>query len=360
MCSVFFTLLFSFFIGVKISIPYYTRLTDLPITIQTTNLFYYLGECYANLISISSQYPNLDLTAQYCVAIIGTVLSTAIIISVVSFAVIATIKYINYATKRRSKDYFPFVLATYFSYILGMLLFFAFNSVSAIIQNIDVHVTLNDFTIAGLVISTIFIVLVCVCNIINLDKQFFKIQNTSKIAFSILGIITLSFIAVFAASPSIEILMDNTYVSFNFFSALNFIANFTPTNNTYYATTTTANNNETSLYACIIIGALIEIVIIAMAIIMIATLLNRLSNNEKQNNCKTLAVSIVLSFLSIAFLITVCALVNNLSIYFKSKINISHSPLTPIILLIVSVINMTIEIIRAGVNIRIKAQSHSL
>ena len=85
MLSVFFSLLFTFFIGLK---PNGSNLNVLDNNLANTldlNIFYYLGECYSNTLVADKNYPPFFVSNYYFTTIMGTLLSIAIITTVVIF-----------------------------------------------------------------------------------------------------------------------------------------------------------------------------------------------------------------------------------------------------------------------------------
>ncbi len=351
MLSVFFSLLFTFFIGLK---PNGSNLNVLDNNLANTldlNIFYYLGECYSNTLVADKNYPPFFVSNYYFTTIMGTLLSIAIITTVVIFSIIAIIRYVNYANGRTLKSYTNFALATYISFILGVTLFYAFNCISCKYSTASISLNLNNYTTAGIVLSSVFIVLSYVCQTANLGKELTSQKNLHKFCFSILGIVALSFMTVMIASPSIVLKTDNGVMSYNFLGAMSYLASiYLIKNMTGYAVISTSQYSDvpTNVYTNLIIGFIIEVAIIVMIILMIATLLKNLSNNNKHNNYKGLGISIATCILSIINLFITFTAENQLIEYIDSDtIDYSVSIYPLVLMVITSVIYLVIEIIHS-------------
>ncbi|MDE7209541.1 MAG: zinc ribbon domain-containing protein [Clostridia bacterium] len=360
MISVFFSLLFTFFIGLNATGSSRIGADENLGYSQSLNIFYYFGECYNNSSIISKNYPPFYVSNYYFTTIMGTLLSLAIITTVVIFAIISVVRYVNYSNGRTSKSYSNFALATSISFILGVTLFYAFNSVSYEYSTAEISLKLNNYTTAGIALSTTFIILTYICKTATLGKELTSQQNLRKFCFSALGIVALSFMAVMIASPSIVIKIDNAEtMSFNFLGAMAYLSIvYLGKNATGYAVISSKQYADapTDIYTNLIIGFIIEIAMIVMVILMIATLLKNLSNNDKQSNYKGLGIGIATCILSIVNLIITLTVENQLIEYIDSDtVNYSVSIYPLVLIVIISVIYLVIEIIHSVVNVNSKS-----
>ncbi|MDE6870398.1 MAG: hypothetical protein K2J75_06685, partial [Clostridia bacterium] len=110
------------------------------------------------------------------------------------------------------------------------------------------------------------------------------------------------------------------------------------------------------IYTNLIIGFIIEIAMIVMVILMIATLLKNLSNNDKQSNYKGLGIGIATCILSIVNLIITLTVENQLIEYIDSDtVDYSVSIYPLVLMVIISVIYLVIEIIHSVINVNSKS-----
>lgn len=358
MLSVFFSLIFSFFIGIKYSGNYSADMGSPFVTKVNTNLYYYLGECYENLATIIKGFPDLDISNLYFIAVLGTILSIAIIVSAVTFAVISLIRYINYTNGKSTKSYFPFVLASNIAFILGTTLFFAFNAATGKIETAEISTKLNSSTIAGLVLSSTFLVLAVICKTASLGKLLAEPINVNKICFSILGVIALAFFIAFTAVPSISIELENNVISFNFVKTLHlfFMLDTVNIDGNMFA----AVNVTPEMYAYTIIGLFIEIAVIVMAFVTIASLLNNMSRHDRPHNINALGMSIAIAVLSTVLLILTIIFDKTLLDFIFSDNSeslsktSSYNPTSLIVAVVISAVNLVIQIIHSITNFKTK------
>ncbi len=358
MLSVFLSLIFTFFIGIKFSGNYSADIGASFISNGKNNLFYYFGECYEDLAAIIKQFPDLDISNLYFIAVLGTILSIAIIVSAVTFAVISLIRYVNSINGKSKKSYFPSVLASNIAFILGATLFFAFNAATGKIETAEISTQLNSITIAGLVLSSIFTVLAVVCKTASLGKLLAEPINVNKICFSILGVIALAFVIAFTAVPSISIELENNYISFNFVKALHlfFMLDTVNTDGNMFA----AVNVTPEMYAYTIIGLFIEIAVTVMAFVTIASLLNNMSRQDRPHNIIALGMSIAITVLSATLLILTIIFDKTLLDFIFSDNSESlskarsYNPTSLIVAVVISAVNLVIQIIHSITNFKTK------
>ncbi|MCX4362737.1 MAG: zinc ribbon domain-containing protein [Clostridia bacterium] len=359
MFAVFFSLLFTFFIGLKVNNAKFMVPDENANYLKSLNIFYYFGECYANA-DLIKDYPSFYVSNYYFTSVIGTLLSIAIIVTVIIFAIIATIRYINYINGKSQKSYSTFSLATTVSFIIGVTLFYSFNCATSYKSGTEMKVILNDYTIAGAVLTTLFTVLACLFKTATLGKILTSQQNLRKFCFSALSIVLLAFIATLIASPSIIIKAQNNYeMSFNSLSAMTMLSVLYLTKNLsgVASGTVTSKYSEApiEIYTNLIIAFIIEIAMIVMVILMIATLLKNLSNNNKQSNFRSLGISISGCILSIAYMIITLTAEKEFVDYLDSEIlEYSFNIALLILPVVVSVIYLATEIVHFATNVSAK------
>ncbi|MDE6471726.1 MAG: zinc ribbon domain-containing protein [Clostridia bacterium] len=365
MSTVFFSLLFVFFVGIK---SYATNITDSDAYLNTNtniNLFYYLGECYSRLATLDETYPSYFIANYKFISIMGTILSIAIITTVLVFSIISVVRYVNNCTGRSAKSYSTPVLATYVSFVMGVTLFYAFNAVSGNNGLMKMSVKLNEYTVAGIALSTVFMILATVCRTASLGRLLSAPQNLYKSCFTVLGLILFAFMALLAASPSIVMSNANNSASCNFFYAMTLLVTVAMANDKSDAREiissgiSSSDNNGVpmEIYSQLVVSLLIQIAMIVIIILTIAVLLKNLSHKDKQSIGTNLVVSIIISVLSIVFLIVTTNAGKQLIDYFDNdSTEISFNTTALVILVIVCVINLAIQIIHTVINSRIKQQ----
>ena len=359
MATVFFSILFVFFIGVKTSTSS-TIDSNVYTSSRNLNLIYYLGECYKNLSSLKAIYPSYYIANTTFILAMGTILAIATITTVFIFAIISLVRYVNYCAGKSNKSYSAPVVATYTAFVIGITLFYAFNTLSIKSSEYTTSVKLNEYAIAGLALSSLFMLISTICKYASLGKLLTSQQNIYKTCFTVLGLGLLIFMAVEVASPAISISDNSSNVSYNFFSAMTMIVNlvFVKDSSDYYSSSvvsSTSNDVPTEIYAQLVVSLLFQIALIIFVIYLMTALLKDLSENDKQRSFKSLIISIVISALSIGYLIITINAGNNIIEYISSESdNYYFSAVSLIPVVIVSVITMTIEIVRTVINARIK------
>lgn len=168
MAGVLFALIFVFFLGVSY----------IGETLAGQDIFYYFGSYYQEMDALNFDQLNatpwmLQLLQGQATAygVIGTVLCALILISVVAFATVATVKYILGWIKKTYENATGWALACIFSFLIGAVVYSLYSSEKL---GMDVKTVLNGATVAGLVLCAIAILSCVASAIAEKGKEFWQ------------------------------------------------------------------------------------------------------------------------------------------------------------------------------------------
>ncbi len=163
MLGVFFSMLFVFFVGLELS-------QSTGGALEKIDIFYFFGDAYKEIdeLATGSMLDWFALRTEsyhllYC--IVGTVLSSLTLLSVVSFGTVAIVKYaLSWAKKTEDKSH-GWAIATIVSFLAGTALFYAYNAATVGIsgsslgalagQAAETSTSFNGGAIAGIVLSAV-------------------------------------------------------------------------------------------------------------------------------------------------------------------------------------------------------------
>ncbi len=336
LATTFFSLIFTFFIGINSS-----AFSMVTATNSNTNLFYFFKDVYKYLDTLKdSELTDMVISTNYFYAVVGTLLAIAIILTVCIFFILTIVKFITGIKGKSKESYYSFALSTYLAYIVGVALFYAFDSANAQTNYYNTNSQLNFYTVIGVILSTTCMAIATVSNVIRSGNLFSR-QKTKNLCFTALGLILLAVLTVLVASPSIALKNDKQAMNISPFFALLYLA-------TSYASKEPAIDPITNLtitptkpsgiYSMIVFEYLIGIIMIVMLIAIIAMTLKNASIERRSSNRKHLIISIALSVISIIYLI-VGNVANNLLVDYASEsqnIELSTSVVPFVIIVIIS------------------------
>lgn len=177
MAAVFFALLFTFLIGSSLAINSSLATVNVSgianIKQANISLYYYFGDVYKEIetaLTAANEYDEGYSLALYMPAILGTLVSAATIICVLTFAVLALVRYLRKVVGKSEKDYGTFAVISVLSYLAGAVALKALTAVSVSVTGTTYDYTTgtvtytatagmkyNAATIAGIVLSVVFL-----------------------------------------------------------------------------------------------------------------------------------------------------------------------------------------------------------
>ena len=197
MGAVFLSLIFSFFIGIRQSLPaasYYS-------SYETYTVWYYFGRAYYAIADVlAGQHYSAYTAASYLIpAILSTIIAAATLAASISFTLMATVKF-GLHFKRADVNYYKPATAAVFSFILGATLFDCIHSVSTP----ENYASLNDSTITGMVFCCLLIIPSLILRTISIGNGFKNKQTVLNFVCSVLTIFFLTLVSGFAISEQAE------------------------------------------------------------------------------------------------------------------------------------------------------------
>ena len=82
------------------------------------------GDAYKTLDLIDAKLPDFTATSLYFPIILATVVFASLLLAMIIMGILTIVRYYFYVTKKSKKDHYSMVIATYFLYIFGVLMFF--------------------------------------------------------------------------------------------------------------------------------------------------------------------------------------------------------------------------------------------
>ena len=158
--------IFVFLIGTAVKSSASAAGIDLPFSVDGTNLYAYFGDVYQSIdatLQATQYYPGYFPTSLYLTAAFGTVSATAVLLATVILFILTLVRYLKSLTGRTQKGAGGLALATYFSFLVGALLFLSaeraalsltYSSSGATVRA-SAGAVLNGATIAGICMGAV-------------------------------------------------------------------------------------------------------------------------------------------------------------------------------------------------------------
>ncbi len=221
MAGVLFALIFVFLIGVESS-------AGALITGDVErDLYYFFGDSYDAVDGVTGEnvwFVDLLKTQFNAYSIIGTVCVAAILLCVVAFAIVASIKYALSWAKKKKNTANPWAMASILSFLTGTVFFYAYTYVALEAASVGLNTALSGATKAGVVLCIIFAALGFLGNILSEGKSLWRKSNLAKTVCSLIGIVLAGvivglsrgfFSVLEGQESSVSVLYKQNYLSFN-------------------------------------------------------------------------------------------------------------------------------------------------
>ena len=302
--------------------------------------------------------PDFCMSHYYFYAIFGTIFSLATMLSVVILAIVTLTKYINYVKNDSENTYFKYALATYITYILGLTLFCAFNGNSARIGNETVSFKPNAYSIFGIILTTVCIIPAIVGKTSTLGNQLSAQRNVSKISFAALSVVTLVFLAILTAMPSMAVTAEsNETFHYNFFTAMTMVATIFIFKEPTISPVTglvTYPDPPTELYTNLLFALIFQVAIIITVLIMIVAYIHSMSTDKKNRSFAKVGASVAIALLSIIYLIVTINAQGQYIEYISSDTDkISADVINLVMIAIIGIAQLVVSISQAVTSHRI-------
>ena len=287
MTGVFFALLFTFLIGISAGTGAGADMLNVNADL---NLYYYFGKVYEQIatgLSDMTSYSAFYEANIYLLAILGTVLSAATIITVFTLSVITLVRYLRKLLKKSEKDYAPTLIGAILTYILGASLFLGFNnmSITAVISSslsVSAGIRYNTATLAGIILSVLFLCGFIGCRAAQFGKKLGKPSYLYRVIFSGVGTVLIGIVWSMATNV-IFALSDPSSVTIRLsaYNAINMMA-------TEYASIT--SEPDMALYVSVLLTLVLQIALTILSALIAIRLMKNLTC-EKSSACLGLGIA---------------------------------------------------------------------
>ena len=342
MLGLFFSLLFTFFIGtgMKASVADFD-LTDIVGSVGLNlnhNLYYYFGDVYSEIRDQQLSYPMTDaqLAAVYIPTVIGTVVAAGVILGVCVLSGLAIYKFVAYLRGKSDKNFTKPTVAAYAVFILGSLALLSLDYVSATVKSSGITVRvgsiLNSLTIAGVAVGGVCLFLFITCKVALKGKALLQNQNLIRLILSTVGIVFITIMLIFLPHAAVGLSESDTSMrvsaTFPFMIWMRAVV----------------LDSLTLVGEEMVVAILAQFVQIALIALTAVAFIYQLSNVCEEKKSNLLGLSIPMLVLSIAYLV--------LSIVYANMVR-SAADMTgdiiftsPIVVLVFSVLHFALSIVQ--------------
>ena len=298
--AVFFALLFTFLIGFTAFIEVTPGIEK---TLGSNMLWRLFGSAYQDvkaLLDGMEKYSAYMSLSMYLPVICGTVISAATLVSTVSLAVVASVKYAAHF-KKPDNGYGKFAAATVFCYLIGCLLLYCVQSVSLSYEN-PISIKFSGATVAGIVLSCTFLGLYFACKVVTLGKRLVKKQTIVQLVCTLAAVTVTAIAVVFTAKYAYDFTLVTkvSYDTVKYTFGLNFSTLNVMLASIYDNTAFTAG--MTGAYVVNVLSQFAQFAVLLLGAIV---LIKRIGNfGDRPQSC--LGISIAFTAVTVLYLILTC------------------------------------------------------
>ena len=302
MFGVFFSLLFTFLIGIGAKVNA-TDTSSANISGEFNhNLYYYFSDVYKDVKQHSVGTTDAVRVTLYLPAVIGTIVSASVIIAVCITAAVAVYKFVVYARGKSNADFAKATIATYVEFLLGSLVLLCLEHFSTESRasgiSLKMNVVLNTATLAGIILGAVCLFIFAACRVASRGKAILQGQYITRAILSVVACALLTVVLAFVPRAVVNHSVDSTYSSYT--TALPIMD----------ALQLYVLSYKTNVAGEMIVAIIAQIVQIALIVVAAIALLCQIRNlcEEKRNN--SLIVSIPMLLLAIAYMALCIVFVN--------------------------------------------------
>lgn len=283
MVAVFCVLLCTFLTGVSASYQGYT--------VAGNDIWYYFGDVWKELKELGDASTMLQAD-MYMNAVIGLLVSIGTIVSVLTFAILAAVRFGMKTAGKSDKDYFRYALNAVLAFICGAALLVTINSTSAE----GLTAVMNKAGLAGTILGIIFLCGSIGCRIAVKGKELATKQSIMQLAFTAGALVLLSIAVAFATKPACIMKGEDAEGKVNFFAWAGSLA--------VYAEHI---NGPGTPFALSIIAMLLQIVVVILGMAVIGYRIKNLVTNEPKSGLGSAIALTVVSAVFLAFAVSALA-----------------------------------------------------
>ncbi|MCH5160129.1 MAG: zinc ribbon domain-containing protein [Clostridiales bacterium] len=296
MLGLFFTTLFTFFVGIGI------RASAADVDLSSLlggvgyNFYYFFSDGYKEIQEAkqNSFASETQLGMMTVPVVLGTVVAASVLLTVCILSAVAIYKFIAYVRGKSDKDFVNPTVAAYAVFILGSLALVSIYHVSARISYSGISasacVVMNSSTVAGVAVAGVFLFLFAACRVAMRGRELLQLNSLLRVIFGVVGIALLIVLLAFVPRAPLGITerdgSDSESMTMSFIQLLNF-----------FAPSYTKIGKEIAVAT---IAHVVQIAFIAMVVSAFVYQFCGLCSEKRYNH---LAFSMPVLFLAIAYLV---------------------------------------------------------
>ena len=220
MLGLFFTLLFTFLIGMGVkaglgNADFSNILGDLG-----HNIYYFFSGGYKEIHEAmqNAALTDAQLVTMYLPVVMGTVVAVGVISAVCALTALSICKFVAYLKGNRSKDFAKTTIFAYAVYIVGSLALLSLYHVSVLLNysglTVSASVALNSSTVAGISVAGVCLFVFAVFRVAVRGKKIVQNRNLLHLILSSVGVTILSVMISFVPCAALGISEgDGSYTS---------------------------------------------------------------------------------------------------------------------------------------------------
>ena len=326
MTGLFFSVLFTFFIGIGVNNSDVSSNTSL-------NLSYFLVDAYKNLGSLPSTVSPEWVATNYMPIFFGTLVLVAVLVTVSILAAVSIVRFVKFVRGKSNCDFAKSTIAAYLVFLMGSVMLLGLFSISIQYSSSSETVTtariLNSATTTGIVLGGLCMVAFVGLRVAVKGKQFVSRENILKVVFGgvalvvsgvLLGVLPKGAVSVRTTSYG-----TTETSSGSFFAMLSMLA---------YSSDEVADK--------LVIATFAQVIQLVLIILVVVNLLKQMMNTIERKTESTLGLAITtLVFATIYILFTV---VFDLMLSEGSTSGVQFGYSTPIVIWLFAALNLAAAI----------------
>ena len=188
---------------------------DSMISMASNDIYYYFGQAYKDIetaLSQVEQYPGYLPTSLYVSTVFGTVTAAVMLIATVTLFAFTLVRFIRTIQGKTQKSALGLAAMTFFSFLVGALLFLAAQSACLTISVTQKGTTisgsaalvLNEATIAGICIGAVGLFACIACSVAENILRGNFLKSLCRRLFALVEIAIAIVVLVFVASGTVQ------------------------------------------------------------------------------------------------------------------------------------------------------------
>ena len=341
MTGLFFSFLFTFFIGVETR----TFGSDISYSGESRSLFYFLSKAYENIATDAAKMQAGRFAQAYLPLFLATLIAVAVLVTVVVLTIVSIVRFVKYVRGKSNRDFAKVTVATYLVFVMGSVMLLGLTSLLTRYVSSTLTVTGGSITLTSVNVAGILLGGLCMFSFVGLrvavkGKQLALRENILKIIFGGVFIVISNVLLGILPSGAICANDVSSYgtetISGSFFSILSMIYR--------------ANG---SLTEELIISTFAHLVQIVMIVLVIVNLLNQIENNIGTKTKSSLGFTIAILVLAVSYLSL--AIIFNTKVFGDASTQVNLIYTTPIVILIFAMFNLAAAITQKVISKNVQA-----